>query len=56
MNFQTHEVTIERKLKSSELEKYPKLNLTLTSETHEVTIEIKISQSKLESSTELSNT
>ena len=25
-------MTIERKLKSSELEKYPKLNLTLTSE------------------------
>jgi hypothetical protein len=49
-------VTIEIKLKSSALEKYPKLNLTLTSETHEVTIERKISQSKLESSTELSNT
>jgi len=31
LNFQTHEVTIEIKLKS-ELEKYPKLNLTLTSE------------------------
>ncbi len=27
---QTQEVTIERKLKSSQLEKYPKLNLTLT--------------------------
>ena len=32
LNFQTHEVTIEIKLKSYELKKYPKLNLTLTCE------------------------